>query len=59
VNPLNPSQPLIDELRHQAQEWALFAMQCASKGFDGMATACVQNSERCEKCAEDIERANQ
>ena len=59
MNPLNPSQPLIDELRHQAQEWALFAMQCQSKGFDAMAQACVENAKRCEKCAEDIEGANQ
>jgi hypothetical protein len=50
---------LVAELRHQANEWAIFAMQCQAKGFDGMSQAAALNAERCEKCAEEIERANQ
>ena len=49
---------MISEMRRQAEEWAVFAMQCQSKGFDAMAQACVENAKRCEKCADDIERAN-
>jgi hypothetical protein len=48
--------PLIDEMRRQAREWEIAAMQWASKGYQGMAEAAVENAERCEKCALDIER---
>ena len=53
------TQRYIDELRHQANEWTVAAMQWASKGYEGMAEAATKNAVRCNECADEIERARQ